>query len=309
MSMGGSPIGRGGNLPPIPQTTSEQGTRSENSASTIPQRGQELRQLLATAGLLETQATRGVEAVRQTTTARDVEAARGTLAPVAAPSVEMTPELRRGAQSFTNNFSIAVDDALANRDLSKMKPDQMLAAFLKLNIEDPNNSVETHNRLSEVMSELRQRAIDDAKAKIAEAEKMREEAEKYAGVVDVINVIATAVILVGAAVLTAATFGVGGLVLAPAAIAAISGAMALTGCLQAAANLNAQQKSLDAQDMALDSKRSQQQADRAQDQLEDEAAIMEMIMESKNQMVESVLKMMNASFGVNQKIIAAGMAR
>lgn len=307
--MGGSPIGRGGNVPPIPQTAREQVPSVASTETALPQRGAELRQLLATAGLLETQATRGVEAVQQTATARDVEAARGLLSPVAPPTVEMTPELRRGAQSFTNNFSIAIDDALANRDLSKMKPDQMLAAFLKLNIEDPNNSVETHNRLSEVMSELRQRAIDDAKAKIAEAEKMREEAEKYAGVVDVINVIATAVILVGAAVLTAATFGVGGLVLAPAAIAAISGAMALTGCLQAAANLNAQQKSLDAQDMALDSKRSQQQADRAQDQLEEEAAIMEMIMESKNQMVESVLKMMNASFGVNQKIIAAGMAR
>ena len=145
-----------------------------------PQQGAELRALLATAGLLETQSTTGVQAVSQTTTARDTEAARGAMAPVTAPTVELTPELRRGAQSFSNNFSIAMDDVLADGDLSKMKPDQMLAAFFKLNIEDPNNSVETHNRLSEVMSELRQRAIDDAKAKIAEAEKMREEAEKYA---------------------------------------------------------------------------------------------------------------------------------
>jgi len=309
MSMGGSPIGRGGSLPPVPQTPTESSSAASAGTPSLPQQGAELRALLATAGLLETQASSNVQAVSQTSTARDVDAARGAIAPVVAPTVQMTPELRRGAQSFSNNFSIAMDDVLANGDLSKMKPDQMLAAFLKLNIEDPNNSVETHNRLSEVMSELRQKAIDDAKAKIAEAEKMREEAEKYAGVVDMINIVVTSVLMIGAAVLTAATFGIGGFALPAAAAAAISISMALAGCLQAGANLTAAEKSLDAQEMALDSKRSQQQADRAQDQLEEEAAIMEMIMESKNQMVESVLKMMNASFGVNQKILAAGMAR
>ena len=198
--------------------------------------------LLATAGLLETQSTTGVQAVSQTTTARDTEAARGAMAPVTAPTVELTPELRRGAQSFSTNFSIAMDDVLADGDLSKMKPDQMLAAFLKLNIEDPNNSVETHNRLSEVMSELRQRAIDDAKAKIVEAEKMREEAEKYAGVVDMINIVVTSVLMIGAAVLTAATFGIGGFALPAAAAAAISISMALAGVVQAGANLTAAEK-------------------------------------------------------------------
>ena len=261
MSMGGSPIGRGGNLPPVPPATVESSTAA--STASVPQQGAELRALLATAGLLETQSTTGVQAVSQTTTARDTEAARGVMAPVTAPTVELTPELRRGAQSFSNNFSIAMDDVLADGDLSKMKPDQMLAAFLKLNIEDPNNSVETHNRLSEVMSELRQRAIDDAKAKIAEAEKMREEAEKYAGVVDMINIVVTSVLMIGAAVLTAATFGIGGFALPAAAAAAISISMALAGVVQAGANLTAAEKSLDAQEMALDSKRSQQQADRS----------------------------------------------
>ena len=117
MSMGGSPSGRGGNLPPVPQTTVESSTAA--STASMPQQGAELRALLATAGLLETQSTTGVQAVSQTTTARDTEAARGAMAPVTAPTVELTPELRRGAQSFSNNFSIAMDDVLADGDLTK----------------------------------------------------------------------------------------------------------------------------------------------------------------------------------------------
>ena len=85
MSMGGSPIGRGGNLPPVPQTTVESSTAA--STASVPQQGAELRALLATAGLLETQSTTGVQAVSQTTTARDTEAARGAMAPVTAPTV------------------------------------------------------------------------------------------------------------------------------------------------------------------------------------------------------------------------------
>ena len=61
MSMGGSPIGRGGNLPPVPQTPVESSTAAQTSS--LPQQGAELRALLATAGLLETQASSGVQAV------------------------------------------------------------------------------------------------------------------------------------------------------------------------------------------------------------------------------------------------------
>ena len=114
MSMGGSPIGRGGNLPPVPQTPAESSTSANASTPALPQQGAELRALLATAGLLETQASSNVQAVSQTSTARDAEAARGAMAPVAPPTVQMTPELRRGAQSFSNNFSIAMDDVLAS---------------------------------------------------------------------------------------------------------------------------------------------------------------------------------------------------
>ena len=86
--------------------------------------------------------------------------------------------------------------------------------------------------------------------------------------------------------------------------------MALAGVVQAGVNLTAAEKSLDAQEMWLStpSARSNKRTGR-KTKLEEEAAIMEMIMESKNQMVENVLKMMNASFGVNQKLLAAGMAR
>ena len=206
---------------------------------------------------------------------------------------------------FSNNFSIAMDDVLADGDLSKMKPDQMLAAFLKLNIEDPNNSVETHNRLSEVMVSVNNAQLMTRKPlKLKDA---RRGEIRWCGRYDQYR---------GYQCLNdwcccsdRRDIRYWRLCLTAAAAAAISISMALAGVVQAGANLTAAEKSLDAQEMALDSKRSQQQADRAQDQLEEEAAIMEMIMESKNQMVENVLKMMNASFGVNQKILAAGMAR
>ena len=78
---------------------------------------------------------------------------------------------------------------------------------------------------------------------------------------------------------------------------------------QAGANLTAAEKSADAQLAGLDAKRMRMMAEMFQEQLEDENAIIEMLVESKNKTVENVIKMMNAAFGTSQKIMAAGMAK
>ena len=46
-----------------------------------------------------------------------------------------------------------------------------------------------------------------------------------------------------------------------------------------------------------------------QKQLEEQGNIIKMIMESKNQMVDAVIKMLNAMFATQNKIMSAGMAR
>jgi nitrogenase molybdenum-iron protein alpha/beta subunit len=78
---------------------------------------------------------------------------------------------------------------------------------------------------------------------------------------------------------------------------------------QAGANLTAAEKAADAQQMDVDAKRLRLMAEMFQEQLEEENAIIEMIVESKNKAVENVIKMMNAAFGTSQKIMAAGMAK
>ena len=61
--------------------------------------------------------------------------------------------------------------------------------------------------------------------------------------------------------------------------------------------------------VGLDAKRLRMMAEMFQEQLEDENAIIEMLVESKNKTVDNVIKMMNAAFGTSQKIMAAGMAK
>ena len=77
----------------------------------------------------------------------------------------------------------------------------------------------------------------------------------------------------------------------------------------AGANFEATRRSTDAQLADNDAKRFRLLGEMFQDQLEEENQIIQMLMESKNKTVDAVIKMMNASFGTSQKIMAAGMAR
>jgi hypothetical protein len=93
---------------------------------------------------------------------------------------------------------------LAAADLSA---DVLLSLFLKLNINDPNNSVETHAILNEVSTTLRQKAIDEGIKKAENAIKMRAEAEAYADKMGFVMTIIEVVMIVITVILTIISFG------------------------------------------------------------------------------------------------------
>ncbi|MCK5689601.1 hypothetical protein KAI87_10050 [Myxococcota bacterium] len=185
------------------------------------------------------------------------------------------------------------------KDLSA---DQLLALFLKLNIEDPNMSVETQNELHGLMSEGRKEAIADARDAAKAATEAMKEAEKDADHAGMIGDIAMVVAIVCAIVVTIFTLGTGvGLG------AALIGAAASIG--SAAANKSAADSSADAQQASNNRDRSEMFAEMFQQLLEEQSAQIGMIIESKNKMMDSVIQMMNASFATQQKVVSAGMAK
>lgn len=71
----------------------------------------------------------------------------------------------------------------AGKDLSA---DQLMAEFLKLNINDPNNSVETHNEMAKLNTTLRQQGIKAAQDKAANANEEMKSAQKYGDQMDAV---------------------------------------------------------------------------------------------------------------------------
>lgn len=78
---------------------------------------------------------------------------------------------------------------------------------------------------------------------------------------------------------------------------------------EAGVNHEAATKSANAKEAQNEADRHKLLAEMMQQQIEEEAAIMKMIMESKNQTVDAVLKMMNAMFATKNKIMSVGMTR
>lgn len=230
------------------------------------------------------------------------------------------------------------------RSISELTADMLLALFLKLNINDPNNSVETHNKLHKLSTNLRQQGIQEARDKAKTAQEMMKEAEAYAQKAAMIGKVVMVIMIVLMVIVTVLTFGAA----APAAGAAFSAAMAAQASTMAAiqaaiqafmsaavdfavknavmmmvkalivlvlqivaagANYEAAQKSADASEAMNGVERSRLQAEKEQRVIEEEAAIMKVIMESKNQVIEAVIKMLNAMFAAKTKVMSAGMTR
>lgn len=325
------------------------------------------------------------------------------LPPPAPPKVEFTPELRQGAESFAANLDDVFNDFLQKpgsttvdgttsstegttfpesqlRQFSELSPELLLAAFLKLNINDPNNSVETHNALHTLMSDLRQQGIKNAQQQEKVAMQEMREAQAYADKMGVVGKVLTAVMLVVSVVASVFTFGAAGLI-AVAICAALGGVIAgatggdvlngiamgaavggivgsvvsaAAGAAQATAKAAADQAKTAAQEAAkkamkeaqaklvriistlinmaagltkatgeyeaakklnaaqesqVDAQKYRMLVEMLQDMVEQQGEVIRLIMESKNAAVDSVIKMMQAAFSTNQKLIAVSLSR
>jgi len=116
------------------------------------------------------------------------------------PSIVMSPELANGFQSFAKSFNKSVGTGGFAQNyhtsirsgisvIDSLNPGNMTAYMLKLNVEDPNNSVETHNALSQNHSQLRQAYIEKAKKDNEEAQRKLDEAEALANILGIFSCI------------------------------------------------------------------------------------------------------------------------
>ncbi|SVD33571.1 uncharacterized protein METZ01_LOCUS386425, partial [marine metagenome] len=202
MSISGGPIGNNpsvqpGQLPTDAATPAQPSGQAEAGVGAKVQfqnpKDADIAALLTRAGVGGVQGADAVESSQQVKSAKAAQQAvsvQATLPPPMPPRVKMTQDLKTGAESFTNNLDAAITGSVQGGvNFDTMNANLMLAEFLKLNIMDPNNSVETHNELAEAMSTLRQKGIDDSLAKSAEAQEMKKEAEQYAQTAQIIGYI------------------------------------------------------------------------------------------------------------------------
>jgi hypothetical protein len=190
------------------------------------------------------------------------------------------------------NNAMQLSERLTLLDMSNLSSDQLLAEFLKLNINDPNANVQTQDKLYTLASEMRKQAIEEAKKRIERAQELMKEAQKYA---DQVQKYADMAGMVG---IFAAFLGPLG--------AIISGIMQI---VVAIAQYTAQMKMLDAKEEKNNAERFKLMGDMHQDQVHETAEVINTIMELKNQMIESVIAMLNASFSTRQQLMSAAMAR
>jgi len=287
------------------------------------------------------------------------------LAPPGPPKVTLDGPTCQGAESFAANLDLAMDDFLsralaaaaagkdpsgapnasgtggpggttgttgtnapgqpAGLNIQGLTAGQLLAAFLKLQITDPNNSVEVHNQLQDLMSKLRQDSIEGAKREQAAAAELAKKAEAYAETAGIIGTIVMVVVIIVAIVATIFTLGAaapaifaGAAVVASLTAAATAHATALVICaliaaaamvVSASANKVASDKAIAAEEKGVDVKIMQRFAEVFQKMLEDEGAIVKLIMEAKNNACEATVKMMNAMAQTMSKLMSAQMAR
>lgn len=181
---------------------------------------------------------------------------------------------------------------LQQQDLSKISADQLLSEFLKLNINDPNANVATQDKLYQLASNMRKLAIEEAQKKIRNAEELMKEAQKMA---DAAEKYANMAGMVGIAAAFMGPLG-----------AILSGIMQI---VRAVMQYQAQMKMADAKQEKNNAERFKLMGDMHQNQVEETGDTINKIMELKNQMVDSVINMINASFSTQQQLMSASMAR
>ncbi len=181
-----------------------------------------------------------------------------------------------------------------------VNPDMLLAAFLKLNITDPNNSVDTHNKLHELATRMRQQALENAKKALQNARELMmealrelEKAEAMAEALMILSILLAVVAMIAGQIM--------------AIIAALIKLVA--EIVVAQMQLAAQLKMADAKELENYGKGRRLNAEINQNQVEDETEIMKRIMEDKNRTVDAVIKMSQLSFASSSKLLSASISQ
>jgi len=166
-----------------------------------------------------------------TSTSGDVTGTTLTLDPVAPPATEFGPEQIKGTQVVCDMLNQALGEPFFTpeglvKSLNQMSTDDLLAAFLKLNVNDPNNDPQTQEAMCEIAKKLKAVSVANEKVKLieqeAQMEQARADAKKSDGYSKTFSIIMTVVIVIVAIVLSVVTFGTA----APALICLAAGAIA-----------------------------------------------------------------------------------
>ena len=171
------------------------------------------------------------------------KAPESNVAPPQAPQATMTNTQEDGYASFTTNINATVGASLKHSgesSIDNLNADNLTAYCLKLDVEDPNNCVETHNALSEVNSDLRQAEIEKAKQENIEAQKKLKEAEELAAKMKIFSAILTIVSIALLICTLGAAAPVAAAGVAAAGTAAGAGAAASAAATQVATQVAAQ---------------------------------------------------------------------
>lgn len=220
------------------------------------------------------------------------DSATSALPPPRPPVTLIDEQIAGGARSFVAQLETM---QAGNASLDVLNADMLLATFLKLNINDPNNSVETQNELHELSSNLREMALQEAQKRQEVATEMAREAEDAGGYAAMAMQISVIVSVAG--------IFTGGVVSMIAAV--VSG---VAQAAKAAEDLDVTEKMLDAQEMGQLAERSRNHAQRHQEQIEGEAENIRDLFEYKNTVVDNVLQMMDQAHTTRNRVMSVAFA-
>lgn len=221
--------------------------------------------------------------------------------------------------------------------LAHQSADRLLAEFMKLNINDPNNSAETQNQLREVVSQLRKQGVESAEDRALVAKESLDKTRMFAGAAKVLGVVAAVVVTVAAVSIAAVTFGAAAPLMVGAAAAGVNAFLTAGGPEKIG---KAAQKFLEiagrlgrppTTDRMLrrpglvpfsnpfpkpegapsgpSPARLRKLAESMQQRMEEGSEVIKTVMESKNQAVDAVMKMMRQVYATQTKVMSAGMQR
>ncbi len=205
-------------------------------------------------------------------------------------------------------------------DFSKLSGEDLLAAFMKIQLADPAKNTDTLNDLNDLMKDMRKMAHRNEQAQLKKQEveqkkaiKEAEKAQKYGAFAKIFKIVAIVVAVVVAVVVTAATWGSAGPLMA-IGLGLLIGAIT-AGVSVGAANMKQAELNLKATEQAAKATEAQIAAmdfDRVkeifQEMVGDNQELLQAIMETFNQFC-NVLKALIDRQGATAKVLSDATMR